>query len=160
MFLSLLILCSTFNATNTSVIAAPRVYYAMAKDGLFFKGIDEVHRRFHTPYKALLLQGTWASVLCLSGSFDILTDMLIFAAFIFYGAGAWGVITLRRKMPGHPRPFKVPLYPVVPIVFTLFSAVLVARTIWDQPVMAGMGLLLILAGVPFYFFWNRRKPAA
>lgn len=159
MFLSLLILCSTFNATNTSVLAAPRVYYAMANDGLFFKGINEVHRRFHTPYKSLLIQGVWATVLCLSGSFDMLTDMLIFAAFIFYGAGAWGVITLRRKMPDHPRPFKVPLYPIVPIIFTLFSAVLVVRTIWDQPVMAGLGLLLILTGVPFYFYWNRKAAA-
>ncbi len=158
MFLSLLILCSTFNATNTSVLAAPRVYYAMANDGLFFKGINEVHPKFHTPYKSLLIQGVWASVLCLSGSFDMLTDMLIFAAFIFYGAGAWGVITLRRKMPNHPRPFKVPLYPVVPIVFTVFSAVLVVNTIWDQPVMAGLGLLLIATGVPFYFYWNRKNP--
>jgi APA family basic amino acid/polyamine antiporter len=159
MFLSLLILCSTFNATNTSVLAAPRVYYAMANDGLFFKGINAVHPRFHTPYKSLLIQGVWATVLCLSGSFDMLTDMLIFAAFIFYGAGAWGVITLRRKMPDAPRPFKVPLYPVVPIVFTLFSAVLVVRTIWDQPIMAGFGLLLILIGVPFYFYWNRQQQA-
>ncbi len=159
MFLSLLILCSTFNATNTSVLAAPRVYYAMANDGLFFKGINDVHPTFHTPYKSLLIQGVWASVLCMSGSFDMLTDMLIFAAFIFYGAGAWGVITLRRKMPNHPRPFKVPLYPIVPIAFVLFSAVLVVRTIWDQPVMAGLGLLLILSGVPFYFYFERRNKA-
>ncbi len=157
MFLSLLILCSTFNATNTSVLAAPRVYYAMANDGLFFKGINDVHPTFHTPYKSLLIQGVWASVLCLSGSFDMLTDMLIFAAFIFYGAGAWGVITLRKKMPNHPRPFKVPLYPVVPIIFVIFSAVLVVRTIWDQPVLAGLGLLLILSGVPFYFYWDKRN---
>ncbi len=157
MFLSLLILCSTFNATNTSVLAAPRVYFAMANDGLFFRGIHAVHPKFHTPYKSLLIQGFWASVLCLSGSFDMLTDMLIFAAFIFYGAGAWGVITLRRKMPDHPRPFKVPLYPIVPIVFVLFSAVLVVRTIWDQPVMAGLGMLLILAGVPFYFYFERQN---
>ena len=157
MFLSLLILCSTFNATNTSVIAAPRVYYALAKDGLFFKSAADIHPKFKTPWKALLIQGGWASVLVFSGSFDLLTDMLIFAAFIFYGAGAWGVITLRKKLPLTKRPFKVPLYPVVPILFTLFSAVLVIRTIWDQPGMAAFGLLLILLGVPFYFFWRRQN---
>lgn len=156
MFLSLLILCSTFNATNTSVLAAPRVYYALAKDGLFFKSASEVHPRFHTPHKALIIQGVWASALCLSGSFDMLTDMLIFAAFIFYGAGAWGVIVLRRKMPDTPRPFKVPLYPVVPVLFTLFSAALVVRTIMDQPALAAKGLLLILIGVPLYFYWNKK----
>lgn len=160
MFLSLLILCSTFNATNTSVLAAPRVYYALAKDGLFFKSASEVHPRFHTPHKALLIQAGWASVLCLSGSFDMLTDMLIFAAFIFYGAGAWGVIVLRNKMPDAPRPFKVPLYPIVPAVFTLFSAALVVRTIWDQPALAAKGLLLILVGVPLYFYWNRKNRVA
>jgi basic amino acid/polyamine antiporter, APA family len=160
MFLSLLILCSTFNATNTSILAAPRVYYALAKDGLFFKSAAEVHPKFHTPHKALIIQGFWASMLCLSGSFDMLTDMLIFAAFIFYGAGAWGVIVLRNKMPDAPRPFKVPLYPFVPAIFTIFSAVLVVRTIWDQPALAAKGLLLILIGVPLYFYWDRKNRAA
>jgi basic amino acid/polyamine antiporter, APA family len=156
-FLSLLILCSTFNATNASVIAAPRVYYALAKDGLFFKSAAEVHPKFRTPHKALMIQGVWATVLVLSGSFDLLTNMLIFAAFIFYGAGAWGVVVLRNKMPDVHRPFKVPLYPLIPAVFTLFSAALVVRTIYDQPLMAGFGLLLIAIGIPFYFIWDARR---
>ena len=154
MFLSVLILFSTFNATNASVIAAPRVYYALAKDGLFFQSAAKVHDKYHTPYVALLMQGGWATVLVMSGSFDTLTNMLIFAAFIFYGAGAFGVVVLRRKQPDTPRPYKVPLYPVIPIMFTIFSAVLVVQTIWDQPALAGVGLLLILSGVPFYFYWN------
>jgi basic amino acid/polyamine antiporter, APA family len=157
MFLSVLILCSTFNATNTSILAAPRVYYALANDGLFFKSASKIHPKYHTPHKALIIQGVWASVLCLSGSFDMLTDMLIFAAFIFYGAGAWGVIVLRNKMPDAPRPFKVPLYPLVPAIFTIFSAALVVRTIWDQPALAAKGLLLILIGVPLYFYWDRKN---
>ena len=157
MFLSLLILCSTFNATNASVIAAPRVYYALAKDGLFFPAAAEIHPRFHTPHKALLMQGIWATILVFSGSFDTLTNMLIFASFIFYGAGAFGVVVLRRKLPDAPRPYRVPLYPIIPILFTIFSAVLVIQTIWDQPALTGVGLLLIMAGIPFYLYWNGKS---
>jgi APA family basic amino acid/polyamine antiporter len=157
MFLSLLILCSTFNATNASVVAAPRVYYALAKDGLFFPSASKIHPKFQTPHVALLMQGVWATALVFSGSFDALTDMLIFASFIFYGAGALGVIILRIRMPELHRPYKVPFYPVVPVLFAAFSALLVVNTIIDQPLKAGMGLILIGIGVPFYFLWDRKR---
>jgi APA family basic amino acid/polyamine antiporter len=96
-------------------------------------------------------------VLILSGSFDQLTDMLIFASFIYYGSTAFGVFVLRRKMPDAPCPYRVIGYPVVPALFVLFCASLVVITLYTRPREAFMGLALILAGLPFYFYWNRKN---
>jgi APA family basic amino acid/polyamine antiporter len=156
LFISVLILVSTFNSTNNSLMTAPRIYYAMAKDGLFFKKAGVSHAKFLTPHKAILLQLFWCLVLIISGSFNMLTDMLVFVAFIFYGCGAFGVIILRKKMPNEHRPFKVPLYPVIPLVFTIFSAFLVYYSIVQSPGYAVIGLLLVAIGVPIYFFFNRK----
>jgi APA family basic amino acid/polyamine antiporter len=127
----------------------------MAKDKLFFRGAEEVHPTFHTPSKSIIIAAIWSSILVLSGSFDQLTDMLVFAAFIFYGAGALGVFVLRHKMKDAPRSFKVNL--VIPAIFILFCAVLVVVTLIENPRDAGIGLVLILAGLPFYYFWNKRE---
>ncbi len=157
MFLALLILFATFNSTNSAVLTAPRVYFAMAKDGLFTKKISQIHPKYKTPGYALILQCCWASVLVLSGSFDQLTDMLVFASFIFYGAGALGVIVLRYKIKDVKRNYKVIGYPVVPIFFTLFSAALVIISIFEKPREAGIGLMLIAIGIPFYLYWRKNK---
>lgn len=156
MFILILILMSTFNSTNTTIMGAPRIYYAMANDGLFFRKIGETHPKYHTPARALLIQGVWSSVLVLSGSFDQLTDMLIFAAFIFYGAGAFGVFVLRRKLREVPRPYKVFGYPYIPAIFVVFCAILVVISIMERPREAVIGLSLILSGIPVYF-WMRYK---
>jgi len=155
--ISILIVFSTFNSTNTTILSAPRVCFAMAKDGLFFKGIEKVHPKHKSPSNALFLQVGWASVLVLSGSFDDLTDMLIFAAFIFYGAGALGVIVMRKKWPDAPRPFKVPLYPWLPLAFALFCLCLVVVSIAEHPKNALMGLSLMAAGLPFWLYWRKNK---
>lgn len=157
MLIALLILFATFNSTNSAVLTAPRVYFAMAKDKLFSRKIARIHPVYKTPSYALVIQCVWASVLVLSGSFDQLTDMLIFASFIFYGAGAFGVIVLRRKMKNAPRKYKVIAYPFVPLFFTIFSATLVIISIFEKPREAGIGLLLIALGIPFYLFWNKNK---
>ena len=156
LFISILILVSTFNSTNNSLMSAPRIYYTMAHDGLFLKSAGKSHPRFLTPHRSILYQMVWCIVLILSGSFDMLTEMLVFVAFIFYGCGALGVIVLRYKMPLEPRPFKVPLYPVIPIVFTLFSAFLVCYSIMDSPGNAVVGLILISLGFPAYMLLNKR----
>ncbi|HMR56930.1 MAG TPA: amino acid permease, partial [Cyclobacteriaceae bacterium] len=156
MFMSVLILFTTFGCTNTTLLPPPRLYYAMAKEGMFFKGAAQIHPVYHTPSKAILYQAVWSSVLVLSGSFDQLTDMLIFAAFIFYGATALGVFILRVKMPDAPRPYKVWGYPVIPALFILFCIVLVVVTLTSKPREALMGLALMFSGVPFYFYWNRK----
>jgi basic amino acid/polyamine antiporter, APA family len=155
MLLSILILITTLGCTNATILMPPRVYYAMAKDGLFFKSAAHIDAESNTPNNAIWIQGIWACLLVLSGSFDQLTDMLIFAAFVFYGATALGVFILRVKEPRAERPYRVWGYPVVPAVFILFCIGLVINTIISQPREAGLGLALILSGVPFYLYWTR-----
>lgn len=154
-FISILIMIATFGTTNGTILASSRIYFAMAKDNLFFKSCGDIHSRFRTPYISLIIQGIWASLLVLSGTFDQLTDMLIFASFIFYGAGAFGVFILRKKMKDTPRPYKALGYPILPFIFVLFCLTLVVVTIIQNPRDAGIGLALILSGIPFYMFWNR-----
>ena len=156
-FLSILIMVSTFGTTNGTILASSRIYFAMSRDSLFFNSAGKHHPKFKTPHISLLIQGLWASVLVLSGSFDQLTDMLIFASFIFYGMGAFGVFVLRRKMKDDYRPYKAFGYPVLPAIFVIFCAVLVIVTIIQSPRDAGIGLALVLIGIPFYIFWNRKK---
>lgn len=156
LFISILILISTFNSTNNSLMSAPRVYYAMAMDGLFLKSAAHIHPKFKTPHKAILMQMFWCVLLIITGSFDMLTEMLVFVAFIFYGCGAFGVIVLRKKMPTTQRPFKVPLYPILPLVFTLFSLVLVVTTLYESPGKSCIGLGLVLIGLPIYRWLNQK----
>jgi APA family basic amino acid/polyamine antiporter len=157
LFISILILISTFNSTNNSLMSAPRVYYAMAVDGLFLKSAAHIHPKFKTPHKAILMQMFWCVLLIITGSFDMLTEMLVFVAFIFYGCGAFGVIVLRKKMPTTQRPFKVPLYPILPLVFTLFSLVLVITTLFESPGKSCIGLGLVLIGLPIYKWLNQKS---
>ena len=154
--LSVLILFTTLGCTNSTILMPPRIYYAMAKDGLFFKSAADIHPKYNTPNNALWMQGFWACMLVLSGSFDQLTDMLIFAAFFFYGATTLGVFVLRIKEPGAPRPYKVWGYPIVPALFVIFCITLIIITLFTHPREAGIGLALMLTGVPFYFYWNRK----
>lgn len=157
LFMSLLILFTTLGTTNTTVLAAPRLYFAMARDGLFFKQAAEVHPKYNTPAKAFIFQAVIVSLLIISGSFDQLTDMLIFASFIFYGATALGVFVLRVKMPDAPRPYKAWGYPIVPAIFVLFCIALLIITFASKPREATMGLVLMAAGIPFYFYWSRKN---
>ncbi|MBK6933441.1 MAG: amino acid permease [Saprospirales bacterium] len=156
--ISIIILITTLGCTNATILMPPRVYYAMAKDGLFFRRAAEIHPKYHTPNPALWMQGIWACLLVLSGSFDQLTDMLIFAAFFFYGATALGVFIMRKREPGAERPYRVWGYPVVPALFVLFCAALIVITCINSPREAMLGIVLMLTGVPFYLYWNRKKP--
>jgi APA family basic amino acid/polyamine antiporter len=155
--ISVVILITTLGCTNATILMPPRVYYAMAKDGLFFRRAAEIHPKYNTPNPALWMQGLWACLLVLSGSFDQLTDMLIFAAFFFYGATAFGVFIMRRREPDAERPYRVWGYPVVPALFVLFCATLIVITCFTHPREAGLGVVLMLTGVPFYFWWNRKQ---
>ncbi len=157
-FISILILVTTSNSTNASILMPARIFYAMASDGLFFKSVAIIHPRYKTPSVAILLQGLWSGVLVWSGSFDQLTDMLVFASFIFYGATALGVILLRHKQPDLHRPYRVIAYPLVPVFFCCCCALLVVMTLINQPREALTGLGLIATGLPFYWFW-RKRPA-
>ena len=156
LFISVLIMVSTLGCTNATILASARPYFAMAQDNLFFQKIGELNKR-KTPANALIIQGIWASVLVLSGTFDQLTDMIIFAVFIFYGATSLGVIILRFKMPDAKRPYKVWGYPVVPAIFIIFCIALIFNTIIARPREAAFGTILILTGLPVYWYLNRKR---
>lgn len=148
--ISVLIMVSTFGATQASTMSAARVYYQMSKEGYFFKPFSSVHKRYRTPHISLLGQMVWACLLIISGTFDQLTDMLIFAAFIFYGLGA--IAVMRLKMQG-----ALALtygYPLVPILFLVSCSVIVVNAIYTRPLESLTGLGLILLGVPFYLYFR------
>ncbi len=155
--ISIIILITTLGCTNSTILMPPRVYQAMAQDGLFFKRAADIHPVYNTPNSALWMQGLWACLLVLSGSFDQLTDMLIFAAFFFYGATAFGVFVMRRREPDAERPYKVWGYPIVPALFVIFCVALIIITCITHPREAGLGIVLMLTGVPMYWWWNRGK---
>ena len=157
LMISLLILIATFGCTNTTILMASRLYHKMASEGLFFKKADFIHPRFNTPSFSLWIQAFWTSVLVLSGSFDQLTDMLIFASFMFYGATAFGVFVLRKTMPDVVRPYRVIGYPVVPAIFVLFCIALTVMTLFNKPREAAWGVGLMLTGLPFYYVWQKQK---
>lgn len=153
-FIAVLILITTLGCNHATIITSSRIYYAMAKENLFFSRVARLNRHA-VPANSLLLQCIWASVLVLSGTFDQLTNMIIFAVFAFYGATALGVFILRKKMPGAQRTYKVWGYPVVPAIVILFSAALFINTIIAKPREAGIGLALMLTGVPMWYYFKR-----
>lgn len=155
-FISVLILITTSNSTNASILMPARVFFAMARDGLFFKAAATIHPRFQTPSVAILFQAGWSIILVWSGSFDQLTDMLVFASFLFYGATALGVILLRHNQPTRERPYRVIGYPLVPLFFCGCCVLLVIMTLINQPREALIGLGLIATGLPFYAVWRNR----
>ena len=156
LFISLLIVVTTLGCTHATIYVSSRMYFAMAKEGLFFPGVEKLNR-FKAPARSLWYQGIWASLLVLSGTFDQLTDMIIFAVFIYYGATTLGVFILRKKMPDAPRPYKVWGYPVVPAIVIVFCVILFINTIIEKPREAIFGLILMLTGVPLYFWFRKRK---
>src|SRR5690606_2304043 len=148
---------STLGCTNATILVSSRIYYAMAQRGLFFKGAAQCHPKNGTPDNALIYQCAWACLLVFSGSFDLLTDLIIIAAFIFYGLIVFGVIILRSK-DQTLRPYKTFGYPLVPLVFVAFCIVLLVVSFLESPNKSIIGLLLILSGLPFYYYWKKRLP--
>lgn len=149
--LSVLIVLTTFNCTNGTILMSARIFFAMGRDGLFLKKAAIIHPVYNTPSFSILIQAVWSIVLVWSGSFDALTDLLVFASFFFYGAAAFGVILFRKnKME---RPYKVPLW--IPAIFSAFCFLLVVVSAVNQPVQALTGLLLILSGVPVYWYYTK-----
>jgi APA family basic amino acid/polyamine antiporter len=151
------VIVSTFGALNGSILAGPRVYYAMARDGLFFKRMGEVHPRFLAPGFAILAQCLWASVLALSGSFEQIITFTMFVSITFWIAATSAVFTLRRKRPDLPRPYRAWGYPVVPALFIAASAGILLNTVIEKPVEALAGIGFMALGVPVYLFWRRKN---
>jgi APA family basic amino acid/polyamine antiporter len=148
---------SAFGALNGSILSNARVPYAMARDGLFFAKMAGLSERTHVPVWSLVVQAVWSSVLAVSGTFDQLTDSLLFASWIFYGLVTSSVFVLRRRMPQAPRPYRTLGYPVVPAIFVLVSAWLVVNTLIEKRVESVTGLVLILAGLPLFYWFRSRS---
>jgi APA family basic amino acid/polyamine antiporter len=162
---ALTILISTFSAANSVLLTAPRVFYAMANDNLFFKKLAEVHPRFQTPAAAIIGLGVWSCILVSAGelgSFSKLIGGVIFIGWIFYGLGAAAIFPIRRASKGQPIPYRVPGYPWTPLVFVLAAAAIVGNAVFlafrdpDQFKNLTAAIVIMLLGLPAYFFWRKR----
>ena len=158
--IAIAVMLSTFGTVNATTMTTARVYFAMAKDRLFFKGIDKVHPKFRTPYVSLVVQGIWASILTLTGTYDQLFTYVIFASWLFYALGAFGIFILRQKKPDAYRPYKALGYPAVPALFVLVAVWFVYNTIVTDPRDSIIGAGLVALGVPAYLYWKRKNSTA
>lgn len=157
-----IILFSIMGAANGHVLTGSRVYYAMSKDGLFFRQMAAVHPKFRTPHVSLIVVGIWSTVICLvpGGTFEQLLKYAVFGAWIFLGLAALGVIILRKTRPDLPRPYKTWGYPVTPILFVLSALFVIVNTLVQSFWNAFASLVLIALGIPVFLYWNKKKARA
>ena len=153
------ILLSTFGCNNGLILSGPRVYYAMARDDLFFQRAGTLHPTYRTPIFGLIAQAVWASVLCVSGTYGQLLDYVIFAAIVFYFLTTLALFRLRRIRPDLPRPVKAFGYPVLPALYLLANAALMVILLVEKPLFTWPGLLIVASGVPVYLMWRKRAHA-
>ncbi len=156
-FVSAAVLVSVFSAANGLALTGPRMYFAMARDGVFFRELGEVHPRFGTPAIAIAAGGVWAALLTLWGSFEQLLTYVVFASWLFAALAAASVFVLRRRRPDAPRPYRVPGYPLTPALFIVAALAIVANTIVARPVQALAGIGIVLVGTPAYLLWTRQR---
>jgi APA family basic amino acid/polyamine antiporter len=155
-----IILVSMFSAANGITLTAPRLYYSMSRDGVFFAKLAEVHPRFNTPAIAIVTSSVWAMVLAATGTFQQLLTYVVFVGWIFYAFGALAIFVYRRREPNLARPFMTPGYPLTPILFVLSAAAIVINTIVTQPKNVIFAIALMALGVPAYYMWRRRLAKA
>lgn len=151
-----MILISIFSATNGLVLTTPRAFFAMARDGIFFRRLAEIHPRFGTPAFAIVASSLWAMLLAATGTFEQLLTYVVFVGWIFYALGALSIFAYRRRQPDAPRPFRVPGFPLTPILFVVAAGAIVLNTLLAQPGRAAVGLGVVLLGSPAYLVWRRR----
>ena len=164
MLVAATILISTFSSTNSVMLTAPRVFFAMANDHLFFKKLSEIHPRFGTPAAAILILGIWSCILALLGGFEKLANGAILIGWIFYGLGAAAIFPIRAANRGKSIPYRVPGYPVTPLLFVLAALAIVGNAIYSaledprQFTHLLVAIAIVLLGLPGYFFWSRHNP--
>lgn len=156
--IALAILVSMFSAANAVTLTAPRVFFAMARDGVFFRRLADVHPAFGTPAFAVAAAGAWAMLLAASGTFEQLLTYVVFTGWIFYGIAAASIFVLRYREGSDDVAFRVPGYPLTPALFVLAAAAIVVNAIISQPGRVVIGLAVVLAGVPAYVLWRRQPP--
>jgi APA family basic amino acid/polyamine antiporter len=154
-FMSALVIFSTFGALSGIILCGPRVYYAMARDGMLFRWVGDIHLHYRTPHKAIILQAAWSSVLVATGTYRALFTRVIYTEWIFFGLMAIGLFVLRKK-PGIVRGYRVWGYPVVPALFIIASYAIVVNQILSDPKESLFGLSLVLIGLPVYHLWSKK----
>jgi len=152
--IALIVMVSAIGCANGMILAGARLFYAMAKDGLFFSKLAKLNEDTHVPTNSLMLQCFWASILVLSGSYSELLDYVIFAALLFYILTVGGLFVFRRKYPDIPRPYKTILYPYLPIIYCVLAAFTAVNLLIYKPAYTWPGLMLVAAGIPVYFIWQ------
>jgi len=153
--MAIAILVSTFGCNNGLILAGARIYYAMAKDGLFFRSIGKLHPKYKTPIVSLVVQAVWTCILCLSGTYGQLLDLTMFAVIIFYILTIGGLFVLRRTQPNVPRPYRAIGYPVLPAMYIVMAVFIEVALLRYKPQYTWPGLLIVLLGIPVYLFWSR-----
>ncbi|EKE03848.1 MAG: hypothetical protein ACD_20C00137G0003 [uncultured bacterium] len=153
--ISVIILIAAFGCVNSMVLAGPRVFYAMAKDGLFFKKLATLGEKSNVPENSLFLQCFWSIVLVMSGTFSQLLDYLIFASLLFYIMTIGGLFIFRRKYPDIPRPYKALGYPYLPIIYCAIGIFIEINLLIHKPLYTWPGLIIVLTGIPVYYFWKK-----
>jgi APA family basic amino acid/polyamine antiporter len=151
------IMVSTFGCANGLILTGARVYYAMAKHGLFFSSVGKVHSKYHTPAISLLVQAVWAAILTLTGSYNELLEYVIFAVVLFYILTIAGIFRLRRTRPEAPRPYRAWGYPVLPLLYMGFASFVELALLTHKMLRSFAGLSIVAIGIPVYYFWRRRR---
>ena len=155
-FISAVIMISIFGCLTATIIYGPRVYYAMAEEGSFFRSMTYIHPRYHVPSKALVGQAIWSALLCLSGTFQDLYEYVVFALVIFFALTGFAVIILRFKQPEKNRPYRAWGYPVLPLIFVLINLAIFVNTVAAQPLKSLIGMIMIAIGIPAFLYWKRK----
>ncbi len=155
-FFTIAIMISIFGCLSAAIIYGPRVYYAMAKDRLFFKSMAYIHPRYRVPSKALVGQAIWSSLLCLSGTYKGLFEYVVFALVIFFALTGFAVIILRFKQPDIKRPYKTWGYPVIPLFFVIINLAVFFNTVINQPLKSTIGLIMLGIGIPAFLYWKKK----
>ena len=158
--MAIAILISTFGCCNGLILSGARVYYAMAKYKLFFKATGKVHPKYHTPKNALIVQGIWTCVLCLSGTYNDLLNYVIFAVLVFYILTIAGLFVLRRTEPNAERPYRAFGYPILPAIYIVMALFIDVVLLLYKPEYTWPGLIIVLLGIPVYLIWSRRTLSA
>ena len=154
------IMISSFGCANGLILSGARVYYAMAKDGLFFRSVAKLHPTYKTPVVSLMVQMVWTSILCVSGSYGQLLDYIIFAVLVFYILTIIGLFVLRRTHPNAERPYRAVGYPALPAIYIVIALFIDVVLLRYKPQYTWPGLMIVLLGIPVYYLWTRRTGAA
>ena len=155
LIMAILVMISTFGCNNGIILASARIYYAMAVDGLFFRKTGVLNSR-GVPGRALIIQGVWTSLLCLSGTYSNLLDYVVFTVLLFFMLTLSSVFIFRKKYPHRERLFRVPLYPALPVLYLAVVAIIMVMLLIYKPLYTWPGLIIVLLGIPVYYIWKSK----